>query len=142
MSPAHTLKEAVLVPIQTAIYTVFMLSVCALFSKISRHSYALGFPVLISTSPMPRHAHTTYLSVPFFPFVSFSASSLYSYLEFNLHANSLPHPPGHGQPFRRLDAQGAEAHDPGRSCKAPSLFSSSSISRRLFISPVGCGYLK
>lgn len=33
MSPPHTLKEAVLDPIHTAIYITFMLSACALFSK-------------------------------------------------------------------------------------------------------------
>jgi protein transport protein SEC61 subunit alpha len=33
MSPPHTLKNAVLDPIHTAIYIAFMLSACALFSK-------------------------------------------------------------------------------------------------------------
>src|ERR1700729_3809143 len=33
MSPPHTVKEAVLDPIHTAIYITFMLSACALFSK-------------------------------------------------------------------------------------------------------------
>ena len=33
MSPPHTLKEAILDPIHTAIYITFMLSACALFSK-------------------------------------------------------------------------------------------------------------
>lgn len=33
MSPPHTMKEAVLDPIHTAIYITFMLSACALFSK-------------------------------------------------------------------------------------------------------------
>lgn len=33
MSPPHTLKEAILDPIHTALYVTFMLSACALFSK-------------------------------------------------------------------------------------------------------------
>lgn len=33
MSPPHTVKEAILDPIHTAIYIMFMLSACALFSK-------------------------------------------------------------------------------------------------------------
>ena len=33
MSPPHTVKEAILDPIHTAVYIVFMLSACALFSK-------------------------------------------------------------------------------------------------------------
>jgi SecY len=33
MSPPHTMKEAILDPIHTAIYITFMLSACALFSK-------------------------------------------------------------------------------------------------------------
>jgi protein transport protein SEC61 subunit alpha len=33
MSPPHTLKEAILDPIHTAVYITFMLSACALFSK-------------------------------------------------------------------------------------------------------------
>ena len=33
MSPPHTLKEAILDPLHTAIYILFMLSACALFSK-------------------------------------------------------------------------------------------------------------
>jgi protein transport protein SEC61 subunit alpha len=33
MSPPHTIKEAILDPIHTAIYIVFMLSACAIFSK-------------------------------------------------------------------------------------------------------------
>lgn len=33
MSPPHTLSEAILDPIHTAIYITFMLSACALFSK-------------------------------------------------------------------------------------------------------------
>lgn len=33
MSPPHTIKEAVLDPIHTAIYIIFMVSACALFSK-------------------------------------------------------------------------------------------------------------
>ncbi|KAJ7211026.1 protein transporter [Mycena haematopus] len=33
MSPPHTMKEAIIDPIHTAIYIVFMLSACALFSK-------------------------------------------------------------------------------------------------------------
>jgi protein transport protein SEC61 subunit alpha len=33
MSPPHTIKEAILDPIHTAIYITFMLSACALFSK-------------------------------------------------------------------------------------------------------------
>ena len=33
MSPPHTVKEAVLDPIHTAIFIVFMVSACALFSK-------------------------------------------------------------------------------------------------------------
>ena len=33
MSPPHTIKEAILDPIHTAIYIAFMLSACALFSK-------------------------------------------------------------------------------------------------------------
>ena len=33
MSPPHTLKEAIMDPIHTAIYIAFMLSACALFSK-------------------------------------------------------------------------------------------------------------
>jgi len=33
MSPPHTIKEAILDPIHTAIYIKFMLSACALFSK-------------------------------------------------------------------------------------------------------------
>ena len=33
MSPPHTIKEAILDPIHTAVYITFMLSACALFSK-------------------------------------------------------------------------------------------------------------
>jgi protein transport protein SEC61 subunit alpha len=33
MSPPHTMKEAVLDPIHTAIYIAFVLTACALFSK-------------------------------------------------------------------------------------------------------------
>ena len=33
MSPPHTIKEAILDPIHTSIYIVFMLSACAIFSK-------------------------------------------------------------------------------------------------------------
>lgn len=33
MSPPHTLRAALTDPIHTAIYVVFMLSACALFSK-------------------------------------------------------------------------------------------------------------
>ena len=33
VSPPHTIKEAILDPIHTAIYITFMLSACALFSK-------------------------------------------------------------------------------------------------------------
>ena len=33
MSPPHTIKEAILDPIHTAIYIVFMLTACAIFSK-------------------------------------------------------------------------------------------------------------
>ena len=33
MSPPHTIKEAILDPIHTAIYIIFMLSACAMFSK-------------------------------------------------------------------------------------------------------------
>jgi hypothetical protein len=33
MSPPHTIKEAILDPIHTAIYIAFMLSACAIFSK-------------------------------------------------------------------------------------------------------------
>jgi protein transport protein SEC61 subunit alpha len=33
MSPPHTIKEAILDPIHTALYITFMLSTCALFSK-------------------------------------------------------------------------------------------------------------
>jgi protein transport protein SEC61 subunit alpha len=33
MSPPHTIKEAILDPIHTALYITFMLSACALFSK-------------------------------------------------------------------------------------------------------------
>src|ERR1700722_3552495 len=33
MSPPHTMKEAILDPVHTAIYITFMLSACALFSK-------------------------------------------------------------------------------------------------------------
>jgi len=33
MSPPHTIKDAILDPIHTAIYITFMLSACALFSK-------------------------------------------------------------------------------------------------------------
>jgi protein transport protein SEC61 subunit alpha len=33
MSPPHTIKEAILDPIHTSIYIVFMLTACAIFSK-------------------------------------------------------------------------------------------------------------
>lgn len=33
ISPPHTMKEAILDPIHTAVYITFMLSACALFSK-------------------------------------------------------------------------------------------------------------
>jgi protein transport protein SEC61 subunit alpha len=33
MSPPHTIKEAILDPIHMAIYIVFMISACAVFSK-------------------------------------------------------------------------------------------------------------
>lgn len=33
MSPPHTIKEALIDPIHTAIYVTFMLTACALFSK-------------------------------------------------------------------------------------------------------------
>ena len=33
MSPPHTIKEAILDPIHTSIYIVFMVSACAIFSK-------------------------------------------------------------------------------------------------------------
>ena len=34
MSPPHTIKEAFLYPIHTSFYIIFMLSACAIFSKM------------------------------------------------------------------------------------------------------------
>ncbi|PPQ94106.1 hypothetical protein CVT25_009257 [Psilocybe cyanescens] len=100
MSPPHTLKEAVCVPIHTAIYIAFMQSTCALFIKmwieISGSGpkdvakqlkdqqmvgfffffllICVGFPVPISTSPTRRDAMPpTYLST--LPFLLFSCLS-------------------------------------------------------------------